>query len=214
MKVEIWSDVMCPFCYIGKKRFEKGLAAFEQRDSVVIEWKSFLLNPGLKTDTSLSPADYLVQAKGMSPEQARQANAQVTAMARQEGLDYHLDKAVLANTLQAHRLLQLAKEKGKANEMEELLFSAYFTEGKNIDDTDTLQQLGQAAGLQPGDITVALTNESYLDKVQGDLYEAQQIGVRGVPYFVFNDRYVISGAQAGETFLGALNKAWEERSGE
>src|SRR5690606_40404371 len=115
---------------------------------------------------------------------------------KQEGLDYHLDKAVLANTLQAHRLLQLAKEKGKANEMEELLFSAYFTEGKNIDDTDTLQQLGQAAGLQPGDITVALTNESYLDKVQGDLYEAHQIGVSGVPYFVFNVRYVISVAQA------------------
>ena len=203
---------MCPFCYIGKRRFEKALDSFLHKENIVVEWKSFLLNPALQTNTAMNPNDYLVQQKGMSADEARQANEYVTTMAAQEGLEYHLDKAVLANTQRAHRLLQAAKEEAKGSEMEEILFRAYFTEGKNIDDVQVLTALGEKAGINSITISAALNQQEYQQKVEADIYEAQQIGVRGVPYFVIDDKYAVSGAQATATFLGALNKAWEERN--
>ena len=210
MKVEIWSDVMCPFCYIGKRRFEKALDQFPEKDKVKVEWKSFQLNPGLKTDPGKSATDYLMEIKGWSREQAAGANQQVTAMAAAEGLQYNMDRTVLANSYDAHRVLQLAKEEGLGSEMEERLFKAYFTEGENIADHPTLTRLANDVGLDTTRVNRVLEGEEYSNNVENDIYESQQIGVRGVPYFVLNDKYAVSGAQAAETFVGALSKAMSE----
>lgn len=210
MKVEIWSDVMCPFCYIGKRRFESALQQFPHRDQVEVVWKSFQLNPDMKTEPGRSINQYLAAIKGWTPEQAKQANDQVTAMAREVGLHYDFDRAVVANSFDAHRLVQLGKTQGKGDEVEELLFKAYFTEGRNIADHATLLELGIAAGLDSVAVKEMLQSGAYADGVQQDIYEAQQVGVRGVPFFVLNDRYAVSGAQATETFAGALDKAWSE----
>lgn len=210
MKVEIWSDVMCPFCYIGKRRFEQALTQFPHKDDIEIVWKSYQLNPDMQTDPSKSINQYLSETKGISLEQAQELNAYVTNMAKEVGLDYDFNKAVLANSFDAHRLVQLAKANGKGNEMEEQLFKAYFIEGKNIADHETLEQIATEAGLDGGQVKNVLAANEYADKVEQDIYEARQIGLRGVPFFVLNDRYAVSGAQATETFLGALEKAWAE----
>jgi predicted DsbA family dithiol-disulfide isomerase len=210
MKVEIWSDIMCPFCYIGKRRFETALQQFPGKEDIEIVWKSFQLNPAMKTDPAKNINQYLADVKGWTLEYAKQMNAHVTNMAKEVGLHYDFEKAIVANSFDAHRLIQLAKANRKGDEMEERLFKAYFTEGKNTADHATLIQLGAEIGLDPATIKKVLASNEYADKVEQDIYEAQQIGVRGVPYFVLNDRYAVSGAQASETFSGALNKAWEE----
>jgi predicted DsbA family dithiol-disulfide isomerase len=210
MKVEIWSDVMCPFCYIGKRRFENALAQFDHKDKVEVIWKSYQLNPDMKTEPGKNINQYLSETKGWSLEQARQANDHVTKIAKEAGLDYNMDKAIVANSFDAHRLVQLAKTTGKGDAMEEQLFKAYFTEGKNTADHDTLVQLATAIGLDAGTVKKVLDSDEYADAVEQDIYESQQIGVRGVPFFVLNDRYAVSGAQAVETFAGALDQAWSE----
>ncbi len=210
MKVEIWSDVMCPFCYIGKRRFEKALAEFPGRDQVQVEWKSFQLAPGLKVQKGQSLDQYLASSKGWTLEQARQANEQVTAMAAGEGLNYHLDKAIVANSFDAHRLIQLGKAHNRGNEVEESLFNAYFVEGKDIGDANTLRELGMGAGLPETAVADLLQSDAYTEAVESDIYESRQIGVKGVPFFVLNDKYAVTGAQAAETFAGALNRAFSE----
>lgn len=210
MKVEIWSDVMCPFCYIGKRRFEKALNQFPDKDKVEVEWKSYQLNPGLQTEPGKSATEYLMEVKGWTREQAVGANRHVTEMAAEEGLQYEMGKTVMANSFDAHRIIQFAKEKGLGDQMEERLFSAYFTEGANIADHDTLATLAAEVGLEKQRVSEILAGEEYADHVENDIYESQQIGVRGVPFFVLNDRYAVTGAQAAETFVGALEKAMSE----
>src|SRR4030095_13030625 len=210
MKVEIWSDIMCPFCYIGKRRFENALKDFAHRSEIEVEWKSFLLHPAIRTDPKKNINQYLSETKGWSLEQAREANNYVTKMAKEVGLNYDFNKVVVANTFDAHRLIQLAKANNKSDEMEERLFKAYFIEGKNIADHDTLILLGTEAGLPVDVIKKMLNNDEYADNVEKDVNEAHLMGVRGVPYFVFNDQYAISGAQRMETFLDVLNKSWHE----
>lgn len=210
MNVEIWSDVMCPFCYIGKRKFEAALAQFPQRDQVQVTWKSFQLNPNQKTEPNRSINDYLADVKGWSLEQAKAMNDRVTDMAREVGLDYNLDRAVVANSFDAHRLIQLAKTQGLGDAMEERLFKAYFTEGLNTADHATLLQLGTEIGLPAELVSQVLASDQFADAVRQDIYESQQVGVRGVPFFVLNQRYAVSGAQAPETFLGALDTAWTE----
>jgi predicted DsbA family dithiol-disulfide isomerase len=210
MKVEIWSDIVCPFCYIGKRRLEKALEKFPDSQKIDITWKSFQLNPAMKTEPGKSINEYLAETKGWSEEYAIQANERVTDMAAEEGLEYAMDKAVVANSFDAHRLIQLAKTQGRDDAMEELLFKAYFTQGKNIADPDTLLQLGIDAGLDTAVIKKLLNSDDNADKVEQDIYEARQIGVRGVPFFVFNNQYAVSGAQPVEVFLSALNTSWNE----
>jgi len=210
MEVEIWSDVMCPFCYIGKRKFERALADFEHRDDVTITWKSFQLNPDMKTIPGKNINQYLAEIKGWSLEQAKSMNDRVTAMAKEVGLHYDFDKAVVANSFDAHRLIQLAKANGKGDAMEERLFKAYFTEGKNTADHAVLQQLGEDIGLDAAKVKEVLSGSTYADKVNHDVEEAQQLGVRGVPFFVLDRKYAVSGAQESAAFLQALNRAWEE----
>lgn len=210
MKVEIWSDVMCPFCYIGKRKFEAALAQFKHRDKVEVIWKSFQLQPDLVTDPSKNTLEHLAENKGWSMEQTRQITTNVVNMAAEVGLHYNFDKAVVANSFDAHRISHLAKSKGKGNEFEEVLFSAYFIEGKNTADHETLAELAASVGLNKQEALVVLATDAYAADVRNDIYESQQVGVRGVPHFVLGDKYAISGAQPTELFLQALNQTWNE----
>ena len=212
MKVEIWSDVMCPFCYIGKRKFENALEQFAHKDEVEVVWKSFQLNPDMKTEAGKNINQYLAEVKGWSIEKAKEMNDHVSGIAKDIGLTYHLDKAVVANSFDAHRFSHLAKKYGKQNDAEEKLFEAYFTDGKNTADHQTLVQLGSEIGMDATEISTVLSSDEFSDEVNQDIYEAQQVGVRGVPFFVLGEKYAISGAQESSTFLQALNKTWEEIS--
>jgi predicted DsbA family dithiol-disulfide isomerase len=210
MKIQIWSDVMCPFCYIGKRRFEQALQQFEYNDAIEVEWKSFQLNPNLVTDTSININQYLADIKGITLDHAKQMNQQVTQMAAEVGLTYDFDKAVVANSFDAHRFAHLAKQNGLGDEAEEALFDAYFTQGKNIADHGTLAELGQQIGLDKGEVYHTLSGNKYAINVQQDIAQAQQLGIRGVPFFVMDNKYGVSGAQAVPTFLETLDKAYSE----
>ncbi len=207
MQVEIWSDVMCPFCYIGKRRFERALAQFEGRDAVEITWRSFQLDPDLVTDASLNAVQSLAEKKGWSEAQAAQATNHVTQMAAGEGLTYHFDKAVVANSFDAHRFTHFAKQHGKQLEAEEALFLAYFTEGKNIADPAVLMDMGAAIGLDPVALRQSLDSGAFADAVTQDIMLAQQFGINAVPFFVFDRKYGVSGAQEVGAFLQTMEKA-------
>ena len=210
MKVEIWSDIVCPFCYIGKRKFEKALDAFDAKENVEIVWRSFQLDPEMKFVPGQSVHEYLGKRKGATSKEGKQMNDSMTAIAKEVGLEYNFDKAIINNTLDAHRLLHLAKIKGLQNELKERLFKAYYTEGRNIGDTDTLVQLGEEVGLSAADVESTLYSETYKEEVMLDQYEAQQASARGVPFFVFNNKYAVSGAQPTDVFTRILNKVWEE----
>lgn len=210
MKVEIWSDVMCPFCYIGKRRFESALEQFPDKDKVEVVWKSFQLNPSLKTDPTKNTIQHLAESKGWSMEQTKSTIAYVTQMAEGVGLHYDFDKAVVANSFDAHRFIQYAKTKGKGDAAEEQLFKAYFTQGKNTADHTTLIELGTQIGLDASEVKEVLSGTQFGEDVKQDIREAEMIGVQGVPFFVIDRKYAVSGAQESAVFSNALNKAWTE----
>jgi predicted DsbA family dithiol-disulfide isomerase len=210
MKVEIWSDVMCPFCYIGKRKFEKALDQFPQKEKIQVEWKSFQLNPQMKTEPGKSINDYLAEVKGWTPDYAQQVNDHVTGLASEVGLEYNMDKAVVANSFDAHRFVQFAKTKGLGDAAEEQLFKAYFTDGKDTSNLDTLVELGGEIGLDINELRKVLEGTRFSDEVRKDIYEAQQVGAKGVPFFVLDRKYAVSGAQQPETFLGALEQSFAE----
>jgi Predicted dithiol-disulfide isomerase involved in polyketide biosynthesis len=208
LKVEIWSDVVCPWCYIGKRRFEQALEQFEHKQDIEIVWKSYQLDPELKSDPKTTVHQMLANKKGISVEQARQMNDHVTQLAHEAGLSYHFERAVVANTFDAHRLIQLAKKKGLGPEAEERLFRAYFTEGENLADHATLEKIGSEIGIPAQEVSEMLSGRAFADEVSQDAYEAYQLGIRSVPTFVFNERYGIAGAQEPDLFLSTLRKAW------
>ena len=216
MKVEIWSDIMCPFCYIGKRNFEAALKEFDAKDEIEIEWKSFQLDPSIpKTfETKINTIEYLAERKGMSIEKSKELHANVIETAKKVGLDYDFEKAVVANSFDAHRLIQLAKTKGLGDAAEESLFKAYFTDGKDMSDHSTLVQLGKEIGLNEEEIISALASEEFEAKVNFDVSEGSQLGVTGVPFFVFDRKYAVSGAQPIETFLNALKQSHAESKNE
>jgi len=203
MKIEIWSDIMCPFCYIGKRHLEQALAEFPDL-SVQIEWKSFQLDPSITPQPGKDVYSYLAERKGMSLNESTSMHKTVAERAATVGLRYDFDKAIIANSLRAHQLIQLAKTKGSGDLMEEVFFSAYFCEGEDLNDDNTLMRLGIKAGLNPLDIKETLAENSFSTAINNDIYEAQQIGVRGVPFFVFDRKYAISGAQPVAAFIETI----------
>ena len=209
LRVEIWSDVVCPWCYVGKRRFEKALEAFEHRDDVEVRWRSFQLDPHAPPERAGSSAEHLAAKYGMTVEQAEQTNAQMTELAAGEGLEYHLDRTRGGNSFHAHRLIQLAADHGLQDAMKERLMRAYFTEGEAVGDRETLIRLADEVGL---DARETLNGDAYADAVNADVELAHRIGIRGVPYFVLDRRYGVSGAQPAELLLQALDKAWEART--
>jgi predicted DsbA family dithiol-disulfide isomerase len=208
MTVEIWSDVVCPWCYVGKRRFEHALEQFPHRDQVELTWRSFQLDPTAPPTRTISSAEHLASKYGMSIEQAERSNAQMTELAAGEGLEYHLDETRGGNSFDAHRLIHLAKAQGLQDEMKERLMRAYFTEGAAIGDMETLARLASEVGVDPS----GLTGEAFADTVHADEELAARIGIRGVPYFVLDRRYGVSGAQPSELLLQALEKAWAARA--
>lgn len=212
MKVEVWSDIMCPFCYIGKRNYESALTRFDGKDNIEIEWKSFQLDPTIpKSSASKENVyQYLADKKGISYEQSAKMHERVIQTAKNAGLDYRFDKAIVANSFDAHKMIQLAKMKGLGDAAEERLFRAYFTEGKDFGDHDTLISIGKEIGLDEEEIESALVSDAYAEKVEDDIQEASELGVQGVPFFVFDRKYAVSGAQPPEYFLQALDQSFTE----
>lgn len=212
MTIEIWSDVVCPFCYIGKREFENALQQFEHKADVKVVWKSFELDPNAPARSEHDMYGMLVSKYGGTRDDAKARVQGVVDRAKTVGLDYQMDKAVIGNSFDAHRLIQLAKTKGKGAEAEERLFNAYFTEGVHLADHASLVRLGQEIGLDTDEVSTMLASTRFTDDVRTDEREAQQLGIRGVPYFVIDRRFGVSGAQQSTHFLGALQQAWAERS--
>jgi protein disulfide-isomerase len=200
---------MCPFCYIGKRKIENAINDFPHKSKVEIEWKSFQLDPTTKSQPGKSTYDYLAEKYGRDRQWSLEMHENVTNLAKAEGLEYNFDKAIIANSFDAHRLSHLAKKYGKGNELEELIFKAYFTEGKDVSEIEVLVDLGRNVGLDETEIRNMLASKQFKEAVQNDIIEAQQIGVRGVPFFVLDRKYAISGAQPNEVFTETLEKAWE-----
>lgn len=211
MKINIWSDIRCPFCYIGKKKFEQALSQFAHKDKVEITWKSYELDPNMKTDASISTMDYLAKSKGMPAERVEQMLAHAKAMGKEVGVDMNIEASIPANTKNAHRLTQFvaSKSQEKAALLTENLFKAHFTEAKNIDDKEVLLALGLEVGMEEEELKLLLNSDDFAYEVSQDQMEAANIGVQGVPFFVLHNKYAISGAQPVEAFLEALNKSWE-----
>jgi predicted DsbA family dithiol-disulfide isomerase len=210
MKVDIWSDIRCPFCYIGKRKFEAALEHFEHKDKIEITWHSFELDPELKTNPDKDVHDYLAELKGASRDWSVKVHHKLTQTAKDAGLTYNFDKAVVANSFDAHRLIQLANMHGLGDAAEESLFKAYFTDGKNIDDHATLRSIGASIGLEKTEVEEMLASGAFANHVRSDEAQAHRIGVNGVPFFVFNDRYAVSGAQPSNIFFDTLQKSWKE----
>lgn len=211
MNIEIWSDIMCPFCYIGKRHLESALAQMTEKDTVSVIWKSFQLDPGLSNEKTYgSTYQYLAERKGLSVAQAKEMTAGVAASGRQAGVSLNFDRTVIANTHDAHRLIHLAQHHGLASAMEEALFRAHFADGKDVADRGTLIELGKDVGLDEETVASVLDSRRYAEDVSADIDEARELGIRGVPFFVVNRKYAISGAQPTEAFLQTLEKAFAE----
>ncbi|MCU0361040.1 MAG: DsbA family oxidoreductase [Bacteroidia bacterium] len=206
IEIEIWSDVMCPFCYIGKRKFEIALQNFKHKEEVHVSWKSYLLDSGLVSDSSKSIHQHLAQSKGWTLDYAQEMSEYVSKMAKEVGLNYNMNSVKVANTFDAHRLIQFAKQFNKGSELEELLFKAYFCEGKNLADTKVLISIGESAGLNASELKNIFAGKDFSKEVLNDLKEAEDIGVSGVPFFVFNRKFAVSGAQDSKVFLDALQK--------
>lgn len=213
IKVEIWSDIVCPFCYIGKRHFENALKQSGLSDSTEVVWKSFELQPGLEADPNQNIYDFLAEKKQWSPEQSREMHRHVTQKAAEAGLTYDFDRTIPANSFDAHRLIHFAADHGVQDAMKERLLSAYFTEGENIGDIDTLIRLADEIGLPKEDAATVLKGDRYRGDVKKDVEEARQMQVQGVPFFVMNRKYAVSGAQPVEVFVQALNKTAEDAAG-
>ncbi|QNK55191.1 DsbA family oxidoreductase [Paenibacillus sp. PAMC21692] len=212
MKVEIWSDYVCPFCYIGKRKFESALASFEHKDSVVTELRSFELDPSTDSSLGMTTHEMLSRKYGMSLEQAKSTGDGVVQQAAAVGLTFRLDGALSLNTFNAHRLAHYAEEQGKGAAMSERLLKAYFTDNLNIDDPEQLAELADEVGLDKDAALAVLQSDSYADSVRAQEQEGSRLGIRGVPFFVIDRKYAVSGAQPPEVFLETLKKAWAERS--
>jgi predicted DsbA family dithiol-disulfide isomerase len=210
MKIKIWSDVRCPFCYIGKRKFEMALEKFQHKNDVEVEWQSFELDPTLVTQPDVNATVHLSEIKGISKERANEMQQYVTQVAKEVGLNFNFDKTIVANSFNAHRLIQFAKSKGFGNEAEEALFKAHFIEGKNIDNKEVLLHIAINIGVDENETTKMLTSDAFAKEVKQDEMQAQDFGISGVPFFVLNDKYAVSGAQSPETFLKAMEQTWKE----
>ncbi|MEG8976873.1 DsbA family oxidoreductase [Priestia megaterium] len=213
MKIEVWSDFVCPFCYIGKRRLEQALQQFAHKDDVQVEFKSFELDPNAPVNTGKTINEALAAKYGMTIEQAKQANEGIGQQAASVGLSFNFDDMKPTNTFDAHRLAKFAKAQGKEAAITEKLLYAYFTESKHLGEEETLVAVAEDAGLDREEARQILADKNaYANEVRSDEATAQQYGISGVPYFVVNQKYAISGAQPVETFVGALQQVWEEEN--
>jgi predicted DsbA family dithiol-disulfide isomerase len=211
IRVDVWSDIACPWCYIGKRKFEAGVAAFG--GDVEVEYHSFELAPDTPVDFAGSEIDFLVKHKGLSAEQVKPMLDRVAGIAAEVGLDYDFDALQHTNTVKAHQLLHFAKQHGKQIETKERLLAAYFVEGRHVGRDEDLADLAAEVGLDRDEVLQALQSNTFLDDVHADQAQAVAYGIQGVPFFVVDDKYGVSGAQSPETFAEVLAKVAGERAG-
>ncbi|MDQ2669390.1 MAG: DsbA family oxidoreductase [Gemmatimonadota bacterium] len=217
IKIDVWSDIACPWCYIGKRNLENGLAAAaadEDAPQVVVEYHSFELSPDTPVDFDGSEIDFLSRHKGMPAEQVQQMLDRVTGVAAQAGLDYRFDILKHTNTVKAHELLHFAKVQGRQHDMAERLMSAYFTEGRHVGRVDDLVALAAEIGLDAVAAREALESGRFLEDFRADQTQARSYGISGVPFFVIDGKYGVSGAQPPEAFAQIARQVWAERRGE
>jgi predicted DsbA family dithiol-disulfide isomerase len=213
LRIDVWSDIACPWCYVGKRHLEQALEKFAHRDDVELVWRSFQLDPSLppEIDRSLSHADYLSKKIGVPRQQADAMLDRMKKLGETDGIDFRFDKIRSGNTFDAHRLIHFAQEHEKQDAMKERLFRGYFSEGESMGDVDTLARLAGDIGLDAEAARAMLASDAGADDVRADKAEASEIGVRGVPFFVIDRKYAVSGAQPAEVLLGALERAWSEQ---
>jgi predicted DsbA family dithiol-disulfide isomerase len=209
VRIDVWSDIVCPWCYIGKRRFERALAAFPHSDAVEVVYRSFQLDPLSPPGTIRSHRDNLMAKYGLSEAQADAAQIKMEQTAALDGLEFHLVGGVTGNTFDAHRLLHLATERAIQDDVLERLFRAHFTEQRSIFDHGSLVTLAAEAGLDEDDVTRVLAEGTYADAVSADNEQARAYGASGVPFFVIDNRYGVSGAQPTDVFAEALARAWK-----
>jgi len=209
IKVDIWSDVQCPWCYIGKRKFEAAAAAFD--GEVEVEYHSFELAPDTPVDYDGTPAQYLAERKGLPMPQVEQMIQRVTDIAASVGLEYHYEHVHQTNTIKAHELLHLAKEHGRQAEMKEALLKAYFVDGGHVGRIPDLADLAADLGFDRDEVVDALESERYLPAVKADVAQADAYGISGVPFFVFEERYGVSGAQDTTVFADVLRQLSAEK---
>ena len=214
MKIEIWSDIACPWCYVGKRRFERALTAFPNSDDVEVVWRSFELDSTAPQRQQGRQADLLARKYGVPLERAEAMNANMTAEAKKEGLDFHFDRVQVGNTFDAHRLIHFADAHGKRGEMVERLFRAYLTDGEALGDRDVLVRLGADVGLDADAVRAALMSDAFADAVRADEARARMFGISGVPFFAIDEKYGVSGAQPSDALLGVLTQAWNDAGAE
>jgi predicted DsbA family dithiol-disulfide isomerase len=210
MQVEIWSDVACPWCYLGKRRFEKALSEFEHRDQVEVIWRSYQLDPEAPRTSDTKVSEIVASKYGISEEQAMAANTRIAQMGAEEGIDYHFENTFYGNTFNAHRLIHLGAKHNLQDAVKERLMKAYFSEGAKIGDTEQLVKAVSEVGIDPDEIRAVLDSDEYADEVRADVRRARQFGIQGVPFFAIDETYGISGAQPLEVFQQVLDKAWAE----
>lgn len=212
MTVEIWSDIACPYCYIGKRKFEKALAQFEHRDEIKLEWHSYELNPDLpKKALDMSFAEYFSKENGASAEDVKAFCLKLTSLAKEQGLDFNFDNLIVANTSDALRLVKLANESGLADEAEEALFDAYFVKSKDISDRAILVELGVKIGLNEASIVKMLDSDKYLEQIEKDIdYSENGLNLEYIPFYYFNNKDIIQGSMEIEDYIDMLNKAYTE----
>ncbi|UII34608.1 DsbA family oxidoreductase [Fulvivirga ulvae] len=209
MQVEIWSDIACPFCYIGKRNFETALSQFPHKEKIEVNWRSFQITPHARHTPGMDNNQALADHLGTTVAQAKMMSERVTAMAKGAGLTYNMDRLVWANTLDAHRLIQYAQSVGLDDQMEERLFQAHFTNGENIEDHATLLKIALEVGLEEGPVRKVLESNQYAAEVDKDISVAQNLGVRGVPSFIINRKASFSGAMPVTDFARMLSSAFE-----
>jgi predicted DsbA family dithiol-disulfide isomerase len=212
VEVEIWSDIACPWCFIGKRRFEAAIAQFEHADEVNVTWRSFELDPMAPAEIEGDATELLARKYRTTVEQARAMQKRVADAAAGDGLDYHLERARLGSTLDAHRVVHLAAEHGLQDEMKERLLRARLCEGRLVSDRETLMELAAEVGLPPNEVSDTLTGERFTAEVRDDERTARQLGITGVPMFVVDRAIGASGAQPPELLLSLLRQGWENRS--
>jgi predicted DsbA family dithiol-disulfide isomerase len=212
--VDVWSDVVCPFCYLGDSLLQQAIERFPHGGAVQVRYHSFQLNPGFPAGEAIRADDYLAHTHGMPAAQITASHAQLAARGAEAGLDYRFTDAMMVNTLDAHRLIHFAKAAGREHDMVMRLFRAEFTEGLNVADHEVLADLAAGLGLSRADAAEALATGAFSDDVQSDLAQARQLGISGVPFFVFDNKRAVSGAQPIEMFLKALDLSWQDRAGQ
>ena len=210
MQVDIWSDIVCPFCYIGKHQFEEALADFEHKDNVAVKYHSFELDPNAELYIEHDVYEMLVNKYGINREQAIESNQTLAEKAKQHGIELNVGKSQLTNSFDAHRLVHFAREHNKEQEMLERLHKAYFTDGLHIGEVETLIELANEVGLDKEEAKKVLISDTYTEEVRFDEDAATQLGITGVPFFVIDNKFGVSGAQGKDNLLNALNQAWAE----